>query len=128
MARQIVESGQGAFTWTGPYGGGKSSLAIAFSALLNGDEAVRRHAASILGKDTASIVWEALPPARFGWHILPVVGRRDSPARVIGEAIETTSFADDAVSDTWDEQKVLSHLQGIAAKCPRTSWWPDRVH
>ena len=37
MARHIAENGQGAFTWTGPYGSGKSSLAVAFSALLNGD-------------------------------------------------------------------------------------------
>ena len=35
MARHISESGQGAFTWTGPYGSGKSSLAVALSALLN---------------------------------------------------------------------------------------------
>ena len=37
MARHISENGQGAFTWTGPYGSGKSSLAVALSALLNGD-------------------------------------------------------------------------------------------
>ena len=30
MARQVREAGQGAFTWTGPYGCGKSSLAVAF--------------------------------------------------------------------------------------------------
>ena len=29
MARHVAESGQGAFTWTGPYGSGKSSLAVA---------------------------------------------------------------------------------------------------
>ena len=28
MARHVAENGQGAFTWTGPYGGGKSSLAV----------------------------------------------------------------------------------------------------
>ena len=46
MARHVAESGQGAFTWTGPYGSGKSSLAVALSAALNGDKALRRHAAS----------------------------------------------------------------------------------
>ena len=34
MARQIKEAGQGAFTWTGPYGCGKSSLVVAVAALL----------------------------------------------------------------------------------------------
>ena len=36
MAKHIAESGQAAFTWTGPYGTGKSSLVIALSAALNG--------------------------------------------------------------------------------------------
>ena len=36
MARHVSETGQGAFTWTGPYGSGKSSLVVALSALLNG--------------------------------------------------------------------------------------------
>ena len=42
MARHVAESGQGAFTWTGPYGSGKSSLVVALSAALNGDKARRR--------------------------------------------------------------------------------------
>ena len=37
MARHVSETGQGAYTWTGPYGSGKSSLVIALSALLNGN-------------------------------------------------------------------------------------------
>ena len=38
MAQHLSESGQGAFTWTGPYGSGKSSLVIALSALLGKDD------------------------------------------------------------------------------------------
>ncbi len=34
MATQITQTKQRAFTWTGPYGGGKSSLAVTFGALL----------------------------------------------------------------------------------------------
>ncbi len=33
MAQLICESGQRAFTWTGPYGGGKSSLALALARI-----------------------------------------------------------------------------------------------
>ena len=33
MAQHLSGSGQGAFTWTGPYGSGKSSLVVALSAL-----------------------------------------------------------------------------------------------
>lgn len=32
IARAMLESGQRAFTWTGPYGGGKSSLALALAS------------------------------------------------------------------------------------------------
>ena len=88
MARHIAESGQGAFTWTGPYGSGKSSLAVAFSALLNGDDDLRYYAASVLGENTADPIWDALPPRTKGWRVLPVVGRRDRPAQVVGEAMK----------------------------------------
>ena len=49
MATHLAEHGQGAFTWTGPYGSGKSSLAVALSALLSGDEERRRMAVSAFG-------------------------------------------------------------------------------
>ena len=92
MARHVAETGQGAFTWTGPYGSGKSSLAVALSALLNGSAGPRRYAGSILGGGTATAVWDALPPRTKGWRILPVVGRRDSAAQVVGEAIADRRF------------------------------------
>ena len=45
MARHDSEAGQGAFTWTGPYGSGKSSLAVALGALLNSNPDLRKEAA-----------------------------------------------------------------------------------
>ena len=119
MARHIGESGQGAFTWTGPYGSGKSSLVVAFSALLNGNDALRPYAASILGEDTATEVWDALPPGKRGWRILPIVGRRDRPAQVVGEAIEAAGFLRGKAPRTWSEQRVFSALREIAARYPR---------
>ncbi|RYE61603.1 MAG: hypothetical protein EOO82_01525, partial [Oxalobacteraceae bacterium] len=49
MARQLVETGQGAFTWTGPYGSGKSSLAVALAALLGADARARAQACAAIG-------------------------------------------------------------------------------
>ena len=118
MARYVAESGQGAFTWTGPYGSGKSSLAVAFSALLNGDDDLRYYAASVLGESTAQVVWDALPPRARGWRVLPVVGRRDRPAQVIGEAIEATGLIAQA-PETWSDQRALECLQNLAAQYPR---------
>ncbi len=121
MARYVAENGQGAFTWTGPYGSGKSSLVIALSALLNGDKKLSRNAKSVLGWDTASIIREALPPGNGGWHILPVVGRRDRPAQVLGEAINTSDFLTGRLPTAWTDKRVLDAIDDIAARNPDTS-------
>ena len=88
MAHHVRQTGQAAFTWTGPYGSGKSSLVVALSAVLNGSAELRNSTAQMLGIQTAEAIWTALPPQAKGWRVLPVVGRRDRPAQVVGEAIE----------------------------------------
>lgn len=87
MADHISKTKQCAFTWTGPYGSGKSSLVVAFAALLSGTDKIQTKATEIFGKRFSKRVWNALPPKTYGWKILPVVARRDSPVRVIGEAL-----------------------------------------
>ena len=119
MARHVAQTGQGAFTWTGPYGSGKSSLVIALSAALNGNKALRRHAAAILGQSTSALLAETLPPRTRGWRILPVVGRRDRPAQVIGEAIMAAGLLTGRGPRAWTEKRILETLEEIAARNPR---------
>ena len=88
MAKHVEQTGQGAFTWTGPYGSGKSSLIVAFSALLNGDRTLHKNFEEIFGKRVASTIWKSLPTGDKGWRVIPVVGRRESPVQVIGEALK----------------------------------------
>ncbi len=130
MARHVAESGQGAFTWTGPYGSGKSSLVIALSSLLSGDADIRGRAASLIGEDTAAAIWDALPPRAKGWHILPIVGRRDRPEQLAGEVIESMGLIKDKQRQdgtqvsrlqSWSEKQVLDALWGIAARDPCSS-------
>ena len=121
MARHVAENGQGAFTWTGPYGSGKSSLVIALSAVLNGDKKLSRNAESVLGRTTAELVWQALPPRTRGWRILPVIGRRDRPAQVIGEAIMGNRFLNGRGPRSWTDKRVLDVLDEIATRNPRAS-------
>src|SRR6266850_7837818 len=64
MAQHVTETGQGAFTWTGPYGSGKSSLVVALSAVLNSNPRLRAEAATILGKGVTKTLWEAFPLQR----------------------------------------------------------------
>ena len=114
MARHVAETGQGAFTWTGPYGSGKSSLAVALSALLNSDRSKGRRAARLLGKDTTAIIRKALPPRNSGWRILPIVGRRDRPEQVAGEALVSCGFVEGNPPLLWQEQQVLEAIGEVA--------------
>lgn len=120
MARHLIETGQGAFTWTGPYGSGKSSLVIALSAALKNNGGHARNAESILGRKTTSIIWDALPPRTKGWRILPVVGRRERPAQVIGEAIAANEYINTHPQESWSDKRVLGTLEEIASRNPRS--------
>lgn len=90
MAGQIAGTSQRAFTWTGPYGGGKSSLAVALGGLLGPKGAVRTAAAKALGEQTSQEILQRLRPTGDGWLVVPVVGRRADPIADIGQALEAS--------------------------------------
>lgn len=90
MASQITQTAQRAFTWTGPYGGGKSSLAVTLAGLLGPKGAIRSAAAIALGDTTAQQLLDAFQPGRDGWLVVPVVGRRSDPVADIARAFEQT--------------------------------------
>jgi len=118
MARHVSETGQGAFTWTGPYGSGKSSLVIALSALLNGNADLQRQSTRILGCKLTTSMRKALPTGNKGWRILPVVGRRDHPVRVIGEAIQAAGFTTRKPRGGWTERNIIEAVTKTAATNP----------
>ena len=76
------ESEQAAFTWTGPFGSGKSSFALLVAALL-GQSSVKQEKASLLLGDTATEFREAFCDRGDGFKILAVVGSRTSAAQAI---------------------------------------------
>ena len=117
MAQHLAESGQGAFTWTGPYGSGKSSLAVALSALVGPDASARQEAASVIGQDTAAAVWSAMPPKKDGWLVLPIVGRRDRPERLVEEAVHAKKLGR-GLRSSWSEKQALDALWRIATRNP----------
>ena len=118
MAKHVVESEQAAFTWTGPYGTGKSSLVVALSAALNGSSELRESSSQVLGAGTTEALWDALPPRAKGWRILPVVGRRDRPAQVVGEAIEHARLVRSGRIGIWSDESVFDSLTRIAKRTP----------
>jgi hypothetical protein len=77
MTKQLLDSDQRAFTWTGPFGGGKSSLAVAFASALGVDKRLRAKARDILKTEDIPSFDKALP-CRKGWLTIPIVGKRVS--------------------------------------------------
>jgi len=100
MARQVSGSSQRAFTWTGPFGGGKSSLAVAFASALLGDPVLRSTARSRLAPSVLPAFDKAFPVSK-GWRVVAVSGRRS------GVVVEIAKALNDAVgSDVVDPRKV----------------------
>lgn len=119
MARHVSETGQGAYTWTGPYGSGKSSLVVALSALLNGNTGFQKQAAKVFGRKLTTAIRDALPTGTKGWRIVPVVGRRDHPVRVIGEAINAAGVVARLPRGGWTEGHLIKTVTQVAAESPK---------
>jgi len=120
MAKHVAETRQGAFTWTGPYGGGKSSLAIALSALLSGKAEFQRKATEVFGRKLTASIWDAMPTGTRGWRVLPVVGCRENPVRVIGEAMQAAGLVPRQPRGGWSESKLIEAVTETAAALPRS--------
>lgn len=77
MCKQLAGTNQRCFTWTGPFGGGKSSLAVALASALHPDKNLRAKARAALHLDSKPAFDRAFP-VRKGWLLVPAVGRRGS--------------------------------------------------
>jgi hypothetical protein len=116
MARHVSETGQGAFTWTGPYGSGKSSLVVALSALLSGNATLQKQGTKIFGRKLTGAISKALPPGTKGWRTVPIVGRRDDPVNVIGEALVTSRAITRKPRGGWNESNLIASITEAAAQ------------
>lgn len=76
MATSKAETGQCAFTWTGPYGGGKSSTALLVGNLIAGEAKSRKLARKIAGPALVTLFDKAFPKQAAPWQIVPVTGSR----------------------------------------------------
>lgn len=87
MARQVTETRQRAFTWTGPYGGGKSSLALMLCSLVGPQSKVRAKARQLLDIPEGSLVHKAFEAKGDGWLVVPVVGKRADVVHELSAAL-----------------------------------------
>lgn len=86
MCKYLVGTNQRCFTWTGPFGGGKSSLAVALASALHPNKNLRAKARQALRLDSNPAFDRAFPVQK-GWLIVPVVGRRGSVVAEIHTAL-----------------------------------------
>ncbi|TIW00219.1 MAG: ATP-binding protein, partial [Mesorhizobium sp.] len=63
---------QGAYTWTGPYGGGKSSAALLLANLVAGTKKNRKIARDIAGEPLSTLFNQAFPETRGPWNVVAV--------------------------------------------------------
>ena len=87
MSKQITETNQRAFTWTGPYGGGKSSLALSLCSLVSSNPKLRAKARQVLGLTEGSLVQRAFATKSDGWLVVPVVGKRTDVRTELSNAL-----------------------------------------
>lgn len=99
LAESQIESQQGAFTWTGPYGGGKSSAALLLANLVAGPRANREIAREIAGEELRGLYAKAFPKRGGDWKVVAVTGGRVRLREAITEAA--------AQSLGWSEQTKL---------------------
>jgi hypothetical protein len=114
MATHLRETGQGAFTWTGPYGSGKSSLVIALSALTGQDHARRAEAKASIGQAASVAIDAAFPFNGLGWSALPVIGRRDAVCTVISEALKSQGFFPELSLDKASDSQILHLVENLS--------------
>ena len=87
MAASISVGGQCAFTWTGPYGGGKSSTALLLGNLIAGSKEGRLLARKIAGPKLSKAIDRAFDSSLGDWTVIPVTGSRVSVRQAVAAKI-----------------------------------------
>jgi hypothetical protein len=88
IANSISNTNQSAFTLTGPYGTGKSSLGLFFKALLSQDNKIRKQAEKIANYNSKHLFSKTFLKKK--WFILNLIGSKQDPIISIAEQIDET--------------------------------------
>lgn len=101
----VAVHGHGAFTWTGPYGCGKSSLAVLLASILGEEGVPRDHALATLPPDLQNHILSQMKWSEENWRIVPVVGRKADARALVSDALL-------AAGVTEQDGDVLKALEG----------------
>lgn len=115
LGESQCDSRQGAFTWTGPYGGGKSSAALLLANLVAGCHENREIARDLAGADLSELYANAFPEREGRWHVVAVTGSRVRLRdAIIHAATATFGWTPQEVSDfgSSDERLIAALVTG----------------
>lgn len=100
LAASQIDSHQGAFTWTGPYGGGKSSAALLVANLVAGSSENRKIARKIAGRSLTNLYGKAFPEDAGPWGIVAVTGSRERLRDAVAVAAQSSfGWSDELLND-----------------------------
>ena len=114
MATQFANGAVGAFTLTGPYGGGKSYLALLLASRLAGEKAVREIAKNKFGAALDSRIAHAFRVNGKRWQYLPVVGSRNDLTSTLWHELERKRLIKKRPPRNADSGALAETLVGLA--------------
>ena len=120
MAASISDGGQCAFTWTGPYGGGKSSTALLLGNLIAGYKEGRSLARKIAGPNLSNAMDRAFDPSLGDWTVIPVTGSRVSVRQAVATKIADRFGWTPAKREraTEDDNQLVREIAKLSEQCP----------
>ena len=106
MIQQILHTNQKSFTWTGPFGSGKSSLALALANYLTKSNPNK----NVVELANIDGLFEAFPKSSKNWKVIPIVGNKLDPQVVLESAIskitKSTSITETQLFHKLEEIKI----------------------
>ena len=94
ISSSLINSNQSGFTLTGPYGTGKSSLALFLKALISKENSIKKQAENIANFNNKHLFSRVFLNKKH-WFTLNVIGSKDDPINSIAEQIDET------VNENW---------------------------
>ncbi|WP_063649898.1 hypothetical protein [Aliivibrio fischeri] len=109
LLRQFGQTGQSAYTLTGPYGSGKSTIALLLTGLLNANKKIKQAANNTINDETRNLLQSSLNNTK-GWLQIRAVGGVNAPVESFWSATL------DALKDHPKTSDLLIKFQNITPK------------
>ncbi|MDU7494919.1 MAG: ATP-binding protein [Providencia rettgeri] len=113
LCSQIINSQQRAFTLTGPYGSGKSSLAITFLSALLPNQVIRDKAYARLDNGVLTLFKQAFPINK-GWNILPITGNKSDIVQEISNRLRVSISPKEKKDTKFSSSELIAYLKELS--------------